>query len=239
MTISDEKLGAFLDGELAPEEMANLRERIAADEELAARVEALAMVDKQVSSAIKQIDTTPIPEKIRELANLLDQREHVAVFPFWKRAHQQIQHYAVAAATLTAVVGFIFGQGVGKVEPEAVTHWQAIAQALETQTGGKTQPLDEGTTMIANLTFFNQQGEYCRQFSVNTVDARKTQNIACRREGSWKLEASIPVEAPTDEGDYQLASGPGAIDKLIDTMMQGQVLSAEQEKLAIAAKWSN
>lgn len=239
MTISDEKLGAFLDGELAPDEMAGLREHIASDEKLAARVEALAMVDRQVSSAIKQIDDTPIPKKIHDLANLLDQRKHVAVFPFWKRAHQQLQHYAIAAAALTAVVGFILGQSVNKDAPEAVTYWQAIAHALETRTGGKAQSLNHDATMIVNLTFFNQQGEYCRQFSVNTTDARKTQNIACRREGSWKLEASIPFEAPADKGDYQLASGPGPIDKLIDTMMKGQVLNAEQEKAAIDAAWSD
>lgn len=239
MTITDEKLSAFLDGELPPGEMADLRERIASDETLAARVEELALVDNKLTSAMQHIDDQPLPEEIHRLARALEQRKNKVVsLPLWKRAHQQVQHYAVAAAAVTAVVGFVLGNQLGNETQTAMPHWQNISAILEHRSGGRTVPLDEHNSMTTHLTFLNKQGEYCRQFSVDRVNARNSQNIACRRSGSWELEASLPVEAPANQQDYQLASGPGPIDEVIDNIASSAPLTAEEEQTVIENSWA-
>lgn len=241
MTISDEKLSAFLDGELPQHEMDTLREHIANDDNLAERLQTLAMLDTQVQATIKQIDEIPVPTTIQELAAKLDQRTtsgNVISLPLWKRAHQYLQHYAVAAATLAAVIGFILGSGVTE-NPQAIADWRAISQALETTAGGVAEQVNDNITVTNNLTFFNQSGEYCRQFSLNSSDLGFSQNIACRQHGSWKLKASIPVNNEIPQEDYQTASGPGPIDRILDGMMSGEVLSGEDEQAAINAHWPN
>ena len=237
MTITDETLCAFLDGELAPEEESHLRNQLAIDEILAERLETLAAVDRQMQVALSVIDNTPIPENIRRLTAELDMRNKVVKLSLWKRTHQNFQHYAVAAASLTAVVGFVLGHSLQNETTQAVQNWQSIAAILENQAGGISTKVSDTVAVTTNLTFFNQEGEYCRQFSVNTVDARKSQNIACRSEGEWRLQASIP-EAES-QGDYQAASGPGPIDQILDIMMKGQVLNADDEKNAINSAWSD
>lgn len=239
MMISNEKLSAFLDGELPDHEMTLLRERIATDEELAERLEVLARVDKQVQNVIKHIDERPLPAAIQELAAKLDQRAEILPLPLWKRAHQNIQHYAVAAVTVAAAIGFILGVGLRDKPTEAFANWPAIATILETRVGGEPGKINAHTTVTNNLTFFNQAGEYCRQFSVRSINTDSSQNIACRQQGSWKLKASIPVNTDIPQSDYQTASGPGPIDQVLDNMMSGEVLSSEDEQAALNAQWPN
>ena len=61
MKISDEQLSAFLDNELDDEQMALVRDAIAADETLCDRMATLSMVDHVVKRAAEQATTGPVP----------------------------------------------------------------------------------------------------------------------------------------------------------------------------------
>jgi hypothetical protein len=97
-------------------------------------------------------------------------------------------------------------------------------------------PVTRGGTVYPVLSFRDGAGALCREFEV--ADGRAvSMGVACRRSGSWKIEAIAPATGRSAAAEgYVPASGdvPAAVGAAIDRLMQGEPLDAAAEAAALA-----
>lgn len=241
MTISDEKLSAFLDAELPADEMEAIRQQLILDDSLSNRLAELAMVDERIAQHYASIDTRPMPAAITELlAQEPPASAEVINFPLWKRFQRGLQnrlqqHAAVAACTALAL-GFGLAQLMPANNHSQVSNWNAITQALESTTSGIESTLADGKKIKPRLTFINLEGNYCRQFTLFDRSTR-AENIACRSNGEWQLTMTVYSADTAQSGDYQTATGGSLVDNALDVIMHGDAFDAQAEAQAMAQHW--
>jgi hypothetical protein len=243
MTISDETLNAFIDGELSTIEMNIIRDAIVKDESVAERMDTLASLNSQVYASESVIDALPLSQGLEEVRKKLDaaaRAEHssghsdnVVSFPWWRKVQAAVTMPTAIAASVAAVFGFFMNVDSGS-GAAALPDWTAINDGLSQQRSGEVITTKSGASFEARLTFLNHEGEYCRQFYVKPMNAPALQSIACRVGDDWNLRAAIPAG---DQGSYQTASSSRALDDILDTMIQGDLVSPEQEKTVINSHW--
>lgn len=255
MTISDEKLSAFLDAELPDSEMESIRQQISEDETLANRLAELALVDAQIAQHYSAIDAHPLPDAI---ANLLASAPDVVTptvttadvvtptpsatiipFPLWKKVQRGLQQHAAVAACTALVLGFGLAQLLPGSQSSTLGDWNAIAAALDTTASGTAQTLADDKHIKPRLTFVNEQGNYCRQFLVSDVHS-STETIACRIGDKWEPNITVYAQEGSREGDYQTATNSASVlDQVLDNMMHGDAFDAQAESTIIQRGWKN
>lgn len=245
MIISDEKLSAFLDAELAENEMESIRELISEDETLANRLAELAMVDAKIAQHYSTIDKRPLPDAVE---NLLASAPDVATpvpsatiipFPLWKKVQRGLQQHAAVAACTALVVGFGLAQLLPGSQNSPLADWNAIAAVLDTAASGTEQTLADDKQIKPRLTFINEQGNYCRQFRVSDAHTT-TENIACRVGEQWQPGFTIYTQGEPSDGDYQTATHSAPeLDQELDNIMQGDAFDAQAESTIIRRGWKN
>lgn len=243
MSVSDETLSAFLDAELPELEMERVRQAIVEDEAIADRLAELAMVDPMVQTFYQTIDQQPVPESISALLNTPDlsleaasaTESNVVAFPWWRKAQQQVQQYAAAVA----VIALIAGYGVYQFETPAQNGTTTagidtiITEQLTHLPSGVNAQLDNESIMSIQLSFYNQQGDFCRQYGLQDTSVR-SENIACLQQGQWQQIANVKYTNSYDtQAQYQTASGGSALDDVLDNLMVGAPLTMTQEQKAL------
>lgn len=232
MNISDEMLSAFLDAALPEQQMEQVRQQLIDDEQLTERLANLAMVDGMVLQHYQQIDHKPMPASILQLLET-DQPAggNVVAFPWWRRAQQQLQQHAAAVACIAIFAGYGLAQLGGQPQHTLAAVGQDIEQLLNSAPSGNTYAVAE-QQLTPRLSFVSQQGDFCRQYSLQSSGVH-TENIACRTQGQWALQATLATTLASLPGEYQTASGAQALDSVLDVMMAGPALNrvAEQQYL--------
>lgn len=243
MTISDEKLSAFLDAELPADEMEAIRQQLIFDDSLSNRLAELAMVDERIAQHYASIDTRPMPAAISQLLAAEPHKSaQVISFPLWKRfqrgLQQGLQQHASVAASTALVLGFGLAQLLPASNHSNAGNWDAIAQVLDNTTSGTENTLVDGKQIKPRLTFINQEGNYCRQFALLDKNTR-AENIACRNNGEWQLTMTVYSADTAKSGDYQTATGGSLLDNALDEIMRGDAFDAQAEAQAIKRHWKN
>ncbi|SFR51412.1 hypothetical protein SAMN04488070_1666 [Pseudidiomarina maritima] len=236
MFINDETLSAFLDNELDSAEAEVVREQLEHDEKLAERLAALAMTDLHVRERVDALNTQPIPERIYKLLEETNEPTNVVSLSRWNVLKNAVQEHVAVAASVALMIGF--GLGVWTLTPTTGTPDTAIAAALETQPSGKPYALATDTTFTGQLTFVDNQGDYCRQYEV-TQQTTKTTGIQCRRNGTWQQIASLEVATDTQSGGYQTATNKHMLDPVLDQIMRSAPLTPAQEQETLNAAWNS
>ncbi|MBJ6137001.1 hypothetical protein [Marinobacter litoralis] len=241
MTNVDEKLSAFLDGELLAEEMQQIRDRLAVEPALAARLSELSLVDQTLQAHYGEIDHRPLPEAITQMLGMAKNEpeqplNNVIRFPLRERLRAHTGK-AIAAAL---VGGFALAQWLSLPTMDADASWQEVAQVLESTPSGTNYTLASGEQLTPRLTFVNHDGEYCRQFRVQG-DTSRSENIACLsgdEARAWDLAVRFEVAGEVAEDRYQTASGGSALDATLDKMIAGPIVAPEDERRLIELQWS-
>ncbi len=241
MNINDETLSAFLDGELTPAEMEQVRTRLAEDPALADRLAELSAVDRLVNERAHAIDERPLPSGIQQML-VEDEAKptsaEVIAFPLWRRARQALNAQTGMAAAVALALGFGLAQVTENFGNPQADAFQPIAQRLETLPSGTSDALPDGREITPRLTFVNRDGQHCRQYRV-TGAGERSENIACRtRQADWEQLASIRQRA-AEPGSYQTASGGSLLDSALDQMMADGIIEPEQEKQLIERDWKS
>lgn len=231
MSVSEEKLIAFVDGELSGAELADVEHAIASDAEVRARVEAHQRLRAKLSMAFDGALSESVPERLQaatqnapqpaDVVSLADRRE--------QKARWTYREWGAMAASLAG--GLIIGLGVMNTNGAMIAQSDgglvargALAQALDTQLAS-----DEAGAVRIGLSFRDQQGSYCRTF-----DAKGTAGLACNDGDSWTVAMTAASGA---SGEIRQASAPAAILAAVDEMIEGDVLDAEAEARARDAGW--
>ncbi|MEZ6023076.1 MAG: zf-HC2 domain-containing protein [Hyphomonadaceae bacterium] len=181
MSVSDEKLIAFVDGELDGAERAEVEAALAADATLAARAEAQRKLRTRLSAAFDGALDEPVPERLRAATEAAPRAADVASMADRRAAKTRPQwsfrEWGAMAASL--VGGLVIGLGAMNANAPMIAPGDdglvargQLARALDTQLAS-----DEAGAVRIGLSFRDQNGAYCRTF-----DARGTAGLACNQQ---------------------------------------------------------
>ncbi|MFD3434693.1 anti-sigma factor [Alteromonas macleodii] len=267
MILTDEKLSAFLDGELDTAEMDLVREAIAHDVTVSDRLAALAEVDRVVKVAAEKATAVALPKEIVALlsdekplsqasgvqasdaslasVSAANQSSAENVKPFPKKAnstnsapHKQTKWKGpFAIAASVAVLAGLVFFNQQGAETTQPSHWARVSSVLDSNLTGEATTFDSGVTVTPQLSFVNTEFNYCRQAEVSSKDELNVM-IACKdKQGAWQLAASKLDELGENAGQYQTATSAKVMEEELDKMMASAPLNREQEKNAIEATW--
>jgi negative regulator of sigma E activity len=251
--VPDETLCAYLDGELAPAEHAELEQEIARDPALRERLERFQGVMALMQQEFVGPADEPVPESLLVAARHLADARNTAsnVVPLAPR--QSVPSAArwqlpIAAAVALAIGGVLGGavqawRGEGETALQVATLDAALIvpanplhAALEQTPSGETVTAGDNRLHMV-LSFAAKDGRYCREFDVAAKGAASV-GVACRDNGAWRLEVLLAAKPPED-GAYQPASGYNtkAFDDVVSALMKDAPLDKAMERDLIARNW--
>lgn len=244
MVINDERLMAFADGELSPDDLAEVERAIALDPALAAKVAQLtesraamkrafgtaASVPESLSAAILAMAEADAarraaPEPARNVVDLASRRRTV---PFWQLP---------IAASIALAVGVLAG-GFGKpgesdvgLEVAGIGD-PALMEALATVKSGERTAIGDGADFLAIASFHDGEGQLCREFEHDRKGGETVVAVACRNDDAWSVRFAVAAAATDTEG-YAPASSLDTLDSWLSAVEAGAPLSADEEAAAL------
>jgi hypothetical protein len=245
MSWSDDRLSAYLDGELPPAEMEQLARDLAADNVLRARLERLTAANRAFLAAASAIDAAPMPKKAEALL-AGDGKAEGRIIAFRPRriAAFVMEHRAIAAGLVCAAA--VYGLSVAALPGQApdipasgvIASTSPLHRALERNASGETVQLAGGIAMTPALTFLTTDDMYCRQYELAS-GAGTASGIACRDGRGWRVQVASFSPGSIGQGDYQTAASgrSAALEAFIDANISGQPLNADEEKAVAARGW--
>jgi hypothetical protein len=240
MTVSDQLIMAYVDGELDAGTAAALEAAIATDVELQARVEQQQTLRRRLGAAFADVLDEPVPARLTAAlaadVRRTSGRRHGGQLHGAKRG-AWMQWGALAAslvlgAFLTTLATPLFSKGLITDENGKVRATGPLAQALSTQSSGA----DSSRKIQIQLSFLGRNGQYCRVFHANATSPLG--GLACQSAGRW--DVVLLERAPgTASDNYRQAAtslSPAILSRVTDLMVAGP-LDARQEAAALSARW--
>ncbi len=241
MHYDDDTLMAYADGELAPEQRAEIARAIARDPALAAAVARHQALRRDVFAAFAPILDEAAPQRLQpapaapvhDLAAARAARETAREAR--RRVPAPMQWGALAASLAVGVLAGVLGTGWFGAGGDLVrgnggelAAGGRLAQALDGQLAG--DGLQSGVRI--GLSFASRDGGYCRSFQLDA-----SAGLACRRNGGWRIP--VLAEAPSPAGGYRQAAAelPPAVLEAVDARIAGSSLDAAAERAARARGW--
>ena len=248
MTITDETLASYMDGELTAEEAGEVEAALAATPALMRDMLAMLRADKAASAYFHAIDDRPLPAGI---VTALEQFSEIKtpdnVVPLEDiPAPAFIPRRAAWHLPLAAGIALVIGLGTGLnlapapvdgASSNLIAANQPLYDVLEQGISGQTVALEGATARYATpLMTVTADGAFCREFEV--ADARTiTRGAACRQgDTSWLITVQTAQATENSDGTYQTASEtrPAAVAAFFATAAP---LDDAQEQILIANKW--
>lgn len=228
MSVDDETLMAFADGELSGDERAAVEAALAADPALRSKLEAQRLLGARLSAAFDGALTEPVPSRLTaaaaprpaDIVSLADRRA----------AKWSAREWGAMAASVAA--GLLIGVGVMNAQSPLISvaddGLQAsgpLARALDTQLAS-----DAPGAVRIGLSFAAQDGGYCRTFSITRSNVS---GLACRQGEAW----SVRMTAQGGGGEVRMAGAPEAVMAAVDALIVGEPLDRAGEERARARGW--
>jgi hypothetical protein len=262
MSISDDMLMAYADGEFDKPEFASERDEvemaIASDSDLARRVERFRSLRGDLGSLYAEVVEEPVPERLlhaarvqpREAATVTNLEQARSTKKTSGAATSVAQTMAAAgklrpwfAIAASLIVGVLVGHyalvslGAG---PIAVNGTRLVArfslrQALSDQL---TADQSHASAVQIGLSFRSKSGQYCRTF---TLEQREpVSGLACLQGADWRIDTVALAETAGNAGTGYRPAGsalPAAVRAAVEDQMSGEPLDAQGEAQAKRAGW--
>lgn len=219
----DERLAAWLDGALSPEDAAAFEAELAAYPELAERAANWRANDAWVSEALEPLAAAPIEPELLAKMGLAAPLAANDNRPWW-RCHAVPLGGALAASLALVVVA---------VQPVREAR-DPLSLALDTTPSLAQARLADGRTIEPVLTVRAADGRWCREFRSSDTVA-----LACRNDGRWTVEGQGHDARPTQGGDYGLAGNAedNALDAVYRRLGVDDPVGKQQEAELIERGW--
>jgi negative regulator of sigma E activity len=240
---TEERITAFLDGQLTDAEMAAFEADMEADPALAEAVARYGANDDMLRAAFdapmqQGVDDAllarmglnePPSAQIIDIASARKAKMAPANddTPGWQR-----WRWPALGAVAAAAVAIVMTQTGPATSPDA-----QFAQAMEATPSGQSAKLAGGETVQPLLTFQAGDGRYCREFSRS-----ETTGIACRGHDGWSVEAKVKGQIELgNSGRIETAAGvdDGALADAYTRLKASDPLDSETEKALIAKGWDS
>jgi hypothetical protein len=253
MTISDEVLMAYVDGELDATAREAVESAMREDPQIVERVARHSALRRRVREAYSAVLSEDVPERLlraaqggaateRKVVNLQAARaprEHSA--PRTRPLPRQWRTAGVIAASVIVgvVVGFfIWGRTVppfARGADGALVARGQLAQALSNQLAAEQS---RASSVQIGLSFLAKSGDYCRTFALS--GEQSPSGVACRHGEEWQVRA---VTQGSDEvagaSEYRTAGStmPAMIREIVEAQVAGEPLDQAGERAARQRDW--
>lgn len=261
MSIPEERLMAYADGELDGAEHAAERAQIEAamkaDAAVANRVEKHRALRRQIGGAFSAVLDEPVPDRLLAAVRTTPASVAASVTDLGSvRAARSAQAAASTERRRAAwgwtqwgamAASLVFGAIIGRVAlrspeagPIATNNGRLVAQA-ELDLALSSQLASEqvaAAPVHIGVSFKTKAGEYCRTFVVQQGDTLS--GLACRDGSAWNVHTLARTEARTGgDGGYQQAGTelPAAVRAAVEDQIEGEPLDAAAEAQARTNGW--
>jgi hypothetical protein len=249
-TVMDkERLAAFADGELSPEEAAAVVMHLADHPEDQAFVDDLMAANAALAEAYAGVLAEPVPPALRALVLGEAPAPTATVVPF--RARVMARPAATLAAGLAAGAALAAGLMLAvflpaadplRMAPGPLASGSDLSRALTDLPAGAVRQFGEGAevTVLATLPV---PGGYCREIEVmRPATDRLEAGLACTTGTGWQVEAVITEALTAAAGDDGFGTASGAeaqgFAPFLDRIGAGALLSPDEEAAAMAKGWT-
>lgn len=247
MTISDELLIRYADGEASAEDQGLVEAALAADPAVAERLAAHQALAARVKAAFAPAAEAPVPQALLDLLNTTaplppeSDPTVVSLEQFRTRKVPAASRWTAGAWTGWAAmaaclaVGVMVGtQAPWGAGPGLVDRQQNARGALMAALDGQlaSQPA-KGEAVRVGISFRKAGGGVCRTYS-----AGASAGLACRQDGKWKVMVAV-AQDPAQAGEFRTAASetPPAVLEAMDNLIVGEPLDAAGEAAAKKAGW--
>jgi hypothetical protein len=250
MSISDEQLHAYVDGELSDAQRALVEQAIAQDADIARRIAAQQALRQRLRGAFDAVLQEPVPDR---LTGLVKEAKIAAPVTDLSTARDKAKRragsvlssksgwFAIAASLL---VGTIAGLLAARWNADAdLTTFRdgklmargALASALNEQLASAIAP---NSSVRVGLSFKSRSGRYCRTFEFAAPEG--TAGLACYDQQHWRVLTLVetPANAAADP-TYRMAASnlPPLLLQAVSENISGEPLDAPAELRARSAGW--
>lgn len=248
MTVSEELLIAYADGELSGEEARAVEAELKTRPELHAFVERQRALRQHLQSSFMSELGAPIPDR------LLEALQQSPVSPRWRtrqalsRAMRAFTNrdflvWSALPAASALACGILIGLFViptrlldvggrdGRMAAQGM-----LAGALDSRLAS-TQ--DANDAIRVGVSFRAKNGNYCRTFeSAGTVSTLS--GVACRDMQGWSVVALAATSSAAQGGPYHMAAStmPDSVRGVVAKLIMGSPLDAAQERRARDSGWA-
>lgn len=257
MKLDEERLSAYVDGELAPDERADVERELAADADAAAWVAEQRALRATLAATFDAALREPVPERLlaatREpggaaaandgasvaragVSDLEAARARRSAVVERRRRWALPEWSAVAASFVLGAIAVLAFRGGSSDAPVAMRDGRlvagsALAAALTAQPAGTP-----GEVTVA-FSFRDRDGALCRAFTVDSTESALA-GYACRNGADWRVDVLAPA-ARRAGGDYAQAGSvlPQVVLDSIDAQIAGEPLDATAEAAARREDW--
>jgi anti-sigma factor RsiW len=262
MTISDETIMAYSDGELSGEERAAVERAIQENPELEQRVARHRALRDRIELAYSAELSEPVPDRLlaaagraasapagSKVVNLNDARAAVArqVARDDSRAANDESPYTPGWRSLSGIAaGILLGLGVGygvwqhgdgpiaRDANGALIATGHLKSALTAQLAADQTPTSR---VHIGISFRDKAGDFCRSFVLSGTAAPV--GVACRHGAEWQIQSLMKSQASEDGGSYRTAGTemPPLLLKSIEAEISGEPLDQAAEVVARQQGW--
>ena len=243
MTVTDEELMAYVDGELDAARLESLRLEIAASADLSRRVAEQRALRDRLHRAFDPALHEPVPARLTELTV----RARVVEFGLSTRRRPS---RAAWLSGLALAAGIVLGIALGpallqlaRESPEIVASGAdvaaggALADTLSQRLASEQSASDP---IRLGVSFVAKSGEYCRTFISQHGDVALA-GMACRQGATWRIDAlqSVSIVPEVSNGYRQAATSlPPLVLRAAEDSMAGDPLDAVGEAAARDQDWT-
>ena len=222
---SEERLIAYVDGELGAQDRAAFEAEMAADPELAAQVAAHRRLAESVAGAYAPILEEPVPPRLAPLAGAANDRGRRPGLAQW------------AAMAACLALGVLAGRTLWPQQGPLVTRGGALLARGDLDKALTKRLAADGGVVRVGLTFKALDGRYCRTFE---SAADRLAGLACRRDRGWAVQVAS-AWSPEPAAGYRTAASPTppAVLAAVDATIAGEALDAAAERAARDRGWTN
>jgi hypothetical protein len=250
LDITDELLVAYVDDELDPSQREMVRSVLAGNPALSRRADEMRLARELLNEAFPLRPDADVPAPIDAAANRLadacaqrSSRPKVTSF-----SRRELRYAAIAASLLLCVaVAATYlvrrddvdsadrAGALMRIDPET-----SLFQLLEHTPSTEVINIPaDNAALRAILTFRAKDGRFCREFEI-LAGTRGTTGVACRQQGRWHAEVLMSAAAATPNSNYYTPAGESddaAVSDIVDRLIQGDPLGAEEETRVLASGW--
>jgi len=248
MTVSDETLMAYADGEVDAATRTIVEAAMRDDPEVRRRVAHHRALREAVKGAFAAVIDEPVPQRLIAAARGAPAGSVVDLAGARNAAATKSsrglrwQPAAMAASLLLGLaLGYLGWRGSNTLVTVSASGelvaGAGLAEALSSQLSADHAP---GAVATTGLSFRAKTGDYCRTFALTATHANS--GLACRVRGSWKIKVlAQSAETPANSSGFRPAASAdsAAVRAAVEESIDGEPLDQAGEIAARRGNWSH